>query len=105
MYIVDTVHILFAVLCVVLLAGIAIGFVLQHRLYSRLTTEHPKALQHLDDSSDGIMAFQRYLWKRQYLGLGDGALTRRADSLRRYWTICFLFFVSVVVALIVAVAI
>ncbi|HOX59031.1 MAG TPA: hypothetical protein P5205_18040 [Candidatus Paceibacterota bacterium] len=98
-------HPLFVILIIVLLAGIAVGLVLQHRLYSRLTTEHSNALQHLDESSDGIMAFQRYLWKRQYLGLGDAALTRRADSLRRYWTICFLFFLSVLAALIVAVAI
>lgn len=93
-------HILHTILCVVLLVGIAIGFVLQHRLYSRLRTQHPKALNILDESSAGIMAFQRYLWKRQYLGLGDGSLTRRADSLRRYWRACFVYFVLLVVALV-----
>ena len=96
-------HVLFAILTVVLLAGIAVGLVLQHMLYSRLSTEHPKALEILAESSAGIMAFQRYLWKRQYVGLDDGAFTRRADSLRRYWTACFLFFLLVVVALIVAI--
>ena len=98
-------HTLLASLCVVLLVGVALGLVLQHMLYSRLATEHPKALEILDQSSAGIMAFQRYLWKRQYLDLGDGLFTRRADSLRRYWKACFLFFLLVVVALVVAVSI
>lgn len=98
-------HTLLTILCVVLLVGIAIGLVLQHTLYSRLRTEHPKALEILDESSAGIMAFQRYLWKRQYLGHGDGSFTRRADSLRRYWTVCFLFFLLVVVAVGIAISI
>jgi len=98
-------HALLAVLIFVLLVGIATGLVLQHMLYSRLRTEHPKALEILAESSAGIMAFQRYLWKRQYLGLGDGLFTRRADSLRSYWKACFLFFLLVVVGLFVAVSI
>ena len=98
-------HTLLAISCVVLLLGIAIGLVLQHTLYSRLRTEHPKALKILDESSAGIMAFQRYFWKRQYLGLGDGSFTRRADSLRRYWKAWFLIFLLVVVALVVAISI
>ena len=98
-------HALFAILIVVVLVGVAIGLVLQHMLYSRLRTEHPKALEILAESSAGILAFQRYLWKRQYLGLGDGPFTRRADSLRRYWKAWFLFFLLVVVAVIVAVSI
>jgi len=96
-------HALLAILIVVLLVGIATGLVLQHMLYSRLSTEHPKALEILAESSAGILAFPRYLWRRQYLGLGDGPFTRRADSLRRYWKACFLFFLLVVVALMVAV--
>jgi hypothetical protein len=96
---------LLAILTVVLLAGIAIGLVLQQMLYSRLSTEHPKALEILDESSAGIMAFQRYLWRRQYLGLGDGSFTQRADSLRRYWKACFLFSLLVLVALVVAMSI
>jgi hypothetical protein len=96
---------LLAILTVVLLVGIAVGLVLQRMLYSRLSTEHPKALKILDESSAGIMAFERYLWKRQYLGLGDAPFTRRADSLRRYWKACFLFFLLLVVALVVAVSI
>lgn len=98
-------HALLAILTVVLLVGIAVGLVLQRMLYSRLSTEHPKALKILAESSAGIMAFQRYLWRRQYLGLGDGPFTRRADSLRRYWKACFLFFLLLVVALVVAVSI
>ena len=94
-------HALLTILIVVLLVGIAVGLVLQYRLYSRLGTEHPKALEILDESSAGIMAFQRYLWKRQHLGLGDGSFTRRADSLRRYWEACFVYFMLVVVALVV----
>src|SRR6266481_6327030 len=98
-------HALFAILIVVLLVGIAVGLVLQHRLYSRLSTEHPKALEILGESSAGIMAFQRYLWKRQYLGLNDRAFTRRADFLRRYWEVCLVLFLLVVVALVVAVSV
>jgi hypothetical protein len=98
-------HTLLVILILVLLVGIAIGLVLQHMLYSRLSAEHPKALEILAESSAGIMAFQRYLWKRQYLGLGDGPFTRRADSLRRYWTACFLFSLLVVVAFVVAISI
>jgi hypothetical protein len=95
---------LLPILIVVLLAGIAIGLALQHMLYSRLSTEHPKALEILDESSAGITAFQRYLWKRHYLGLGDASFTRRADSLRRYWKACFLFFLFVVVTLVAAIS-
>jgi hypothetical protein len=91
-----------AILCVVLLVGIAIGLILQHALYSRLRSEHPKALEILAESSAGIAAFQRYLWKRRYLGLGDDQFTRRADSLRRYWKACFLCFLVIVIALAVA---
>ena len=93
---------LLAILCVALLVNIAIGLVLQHILYGRLRIEHPKALEILDESSAGIMAFQRYLWKRQYLGLVDGSFTRRADSLRRYWKACFLIFLLVVVAVVIS---
>ena len=97
-------HALLAILLLVLLVGLAIGLALQHRLYSRLVVEHPKALEILAESSAGIMAFQRYLWKRQYLGLDDVAFTRRADSLRRYWLAWLLFFLLVVAAAIVAVS-
>ena len=95
-------HALIAILVIVLLAGIAVGLVLQHRLYSRLSTEHPNALEILTESSAGIMAFQRYLWRRHYVGLRDAPFTRLADSLRRYWTACFLYFLLVVAALLVA---
>ena len=96
-------HTLLAILCLVLLVGIAMGLVLQHTLYSRLRTEHPKALDILAESSAGILAFPRYLWKRQYLGLGDEPFTRRADSLRRYWKAWFLFFLLVAIALVAAI--
>lgn len=96
-------HALFAILSIVLLVGIVIGLIWQHTLYSRLRTEHPEALEILAESSAGILAFQRYLWKRQYLGLDDGPFARRADSLRRYWKTWFLFFLLVVVALVGAI--
>lgn len=85
------------ILTLVLLVGLTIGLALQQRLFSRLRTEHPKALQILAESSAGIMAFQRYLWKRQYLGLHDPAFNRRADHLRRYWVGWLWFFLLVVV--------
>jgi hypothetical protein len=94
---------LFTVSIVVLLAAIVAGLVLQHRLYSRLVTSHPKVLEILAESSAGIMAFQRYFWKRRYVGLSDGALTRQADLLRRYWTGCFILFMLIVAALVVPV--
>ena len=100
-FIVDM-HALFTILVVVLLVGSAIGLVLQHRLYERLRSEHPKALETLAESSAGIMAFQRYFWRQHYLGLGDALFNRRADSVRRYWKGWFLYFSLVVVALIVA---
>jgi hypothetical protein len=52
-------NVLLAILIVALLLGIVAGLVLQHMLYSRLGTEHPKALEILAESSAGIMAFQR----------------------------------------------
>jgi len=52
-------HAVFTILVVVLLVNTAIGLVLQHRLYGRLRSEHPKALEVLAQSSAGIMAFQR----------------------------------------------
>ena len=96
---------LFAILTVVLLVSAAVGLVLQHRLHRQLSTEHPKALEILAESGAGVMAFQRYLWRRQYLGLGDEPFTRRADSLRRYWRVCFLFFLLVVVVVAVTISI
>ncbi len=98
-------HSVLIILILVLLAGIAVGLALQHRAYSRLGAEHPKALEILDESSAGILAFQRYLWKRQYLGLGDGSFTQRADWLRRYWISCFVLFLLVLIALVVTISI
>ena len=95
-------HALFTILVVVLLVGTALGLILQHRLYERLRSEHPKALETLAESSAGIMAFQRYFWRRHYLGLGDALFNQRADGVRRYWKGWFLYFLLVVVALIVA---
>ena len=95
---------LHAILCLVLLMGIAIALFLQHSLLSRLRVEHPMVLDCLSESSAGVMAFQRYLWKRQYLGLGDEAFTRRADALRRFWKACFLFFLLVVAMVLGALA-
>ncbi len=96
-------HTLPVVLLVVLLVGLTIGLALQQRLCSRLSVEHPKALEILAESSAGIMAFQRYLWKRQYLGLHDAAFTRRADFLRGYWVGWLLLFLLVVVASVLAI--
>ncbi len=93
-------HALFVVLFAVLLVAIAIGLFLQQRLYARLRSQHPRALVVLAESSAGIMAFQRYLWRRHYLGLGDGPFTRRADSIRRYWKACSLYFLCFVVVFI-----
>jgi hypothetical protein len=90
---------LIAFLFVVLLAGVTIGLMLQRRLFERLRTGHPKALRVLAESSAGIMAFQRYLWKRHYRGLGDGTFMRRADLLRHYWQIIFALFLLLIAAL------
>ncbi len=95
-------HALFTILVVVLLVGIVVGLVLQHRLYERLRSEHPKALETLAESSAGIMAFQRYVWRRHYLGLADALFNQRADSVRRYWKALFVYFSLVVLALVVA---
>ena len=95
-------HALFTILVVVLLVAVGIGLVLQQRLYERLRSEHPSALQILAESSAGVMAFQRYLWKRHYRGLADAGFTQRADFVRRYWAACFLYFLLTLLALIVA---
>jgi hypothetical protein len=97
-------EILLVILTIVFLVGMGAGLVLQHRLYCRLSTQYPQALVILAESSAGILAFQRYLWKRQYVGLGDRAFSQRADFLRRYWEACLLFFFLVVVTLVVAVS-
>ena len=90
------------ILVIVLLAGVAVGLILQHRLYERLRSGHPKGLETLAESGAGIMAFQRYIWKRHYLGLGDALFNQRADCVRRYWKVWFLYFSLLVLALIVA---
>ncbi len=97
-------HALPVILTLALLVGLTIGLALQQSLFSRLRAEHPKALEILAESSAGIMAFQRYLWKRQYVGLHDAVLTRRADYLRHYWVGWLWFFLLVVVASVVAIA-
>lgn len=96
-------HALPVILLLVLLVSLMIGLVLQQRLLSRLRAEHPKALEILAQSSAGIMAFQRYLWKRQYLGLADAAFTQHADYLRRYWAAWLMFFLLVIVSSVVAI--
>ena len=96
-------NVLPVILTLVLLVSLTIGLVLQQRLFFRLRAEHPKALEILAESSAGIMAFQRYLWKRQYLGLHDPVFTRRADYLRRYWVGWLWLFLLVAVALLVAI--
>ena len=83
---------LLIILCVALLMGAAIGLTLQSALLSRLRVAHPKALELLAESGADIMAFPRFLWKRQYRGLADQSFTRRADFLRRYWQGFFLLF-------------
>jgi len=95
-------HALIAALAIVLLAGSTVGLFLQHRLYCRLKTEHPNALEILAESGAGIMAFQRYLWRRHYVGLRDASFTKLADALRRYWTVWFLYFLLVVAAVVLA---
>jgi hypothetical protein len=87
------------------LAGTALGLILQHRLYERLRREHPKAMETLAGSSAGIMAFPRYFWRRHYLGLGDALFNQRAEGVRRYWKGWFMYFLLVVLALIVALAV
>jgi hypothetical protein len=95
-------QVLVTILVVVLLVGIAIGLLLQQRLYALLRGQHPRALEVLAESSAGVMAFQRYLWRRHYVGLGDAPFTRRADSVRSYWKACFLYSLLVIAAVIVA---
>ncbi len=85
-------HLLLAILYGVLFAGAIVGMRLQHLLQARLRATHPQALRILDESAAGVMAFQRYLWRRQYVGLGDASFARRADFLRRYWQAFFTFF-------------
>ena len=95
-------HSLLAVLVVALLLGIAVGLFLQHRLYVLLRSQHPRALEVLAESSAGVMAFQRYLWRRHYLGLGDAPFNRRAGFIRSYWKTCFLYSLLVIASVIVA---
>jgi hypothetical protein len=90
---------LLIILCVALLMGAAIGLALQHALLSRLRVLHPKALELLAESGADIMAFPRFLWKRQYRGLADQSFTQRADFLRRYWQGFFLLFPLMVITL------
>jgi|ERR1035438_3497620 hypothetical protein len=93
------VNTLLIILCVALLMGAAIGPALQRALRSRLRVLHPKALALLAKSGADIMAFPRFLWKRQYRGLADQSFTRRADSFRRYWQGFFLLFPLMVITL------
>ena len=92
-------HAVLTTLLIVLLVGTAIGLFLQQRLYARLRRHHPSALETLAENSAGIMAFQRYLWRRHHLGLGDALFNQRADRVRRYWKAWFLFFFLGVLAL------
>ena len=96
-------HALPVILLLILLASLTIGLALQQRLFSRLRAEHAKALEILAESSAGIMAFQQYLWKRQYVGLHDPVFTRCADYLRRYWVGWLWFFLLVIVASVLAI--
>ena len=88
---------LFQIVCAALFVCIGIGLVLQHTLFARLRTQHLRTFEGLYESGAGIMAFPRFLWRRQYRGLADEFFTRRADFLRRYWVVCFALFLFVVV--------
>ena len=92
-------NLLLAILFGVLLAGAIVGLRLQYALYSRLRVAHPKVLLTLAESGADVLAFPRFLWRRQYVGLADATFTRRADWLRRYWQVFFVLFLLTIAVL------
>ena len=92
------------ILCVALLVAACIGVGLQQSLIYRLCKLHPKMWECLHESSAGIMAFDRFLWLKQYRTLGDERFNRRANFLRGYWVAFFVIFILAVVVAFVSIS-
>jgi len=92
------------ILSVALLVAAAIGLVLQQTLIARLCRRHRKVWECLHESSAGIMAFDRFLWLKQYRTLGDEQFNRRAGFLRGYWVAFFVMFILAVIVAFVSIS-
>ena len=95
---------LIAILSVALLVTAAIGVGLQQALLFRLCKRHPKMWECLHESSAGIMAFDRFLWLKQYRTLGDEQFNRRAGFLRGYWIAFFALLLLIVIVALVSIS-
>ncbi len=85
------------ILSLALLVAGVIGLILQQALIARLCKRHRKVWECLHESSAGILAFDRFLWLKQYRTLGDAQFNRRAGFLRGYWIAFFVMFIVVVI--------
>ena len=99
-------HALLPILSIVLFVSVGIGFVLQHTFLSRLRTHHAQTWEALgrptlffNNSISNSLAVLRYLWRREYLRLGDQQSIRLASFLRSFTVFYFVLFVITVVAL------
>jgi hypothetical protein len=93
----------------VMFALVAIGFALQHRLYSRLQSAHPEQYERLgsptlflNNSISNGLKTMRFLWSRRYRELGDPKLSRLCRIIIVINVIYFILFAGLSTAFILA---
>jgi hypothetical protein len=91
---------LLAILFVSLVVSCPAGFVLHGMLLSQLRSRHPRTWEmlgrptmFLNNSIANGLAVQRFLWRRQYVTLGDTQFSRLASFLRGYLLVYLLLFI------------
>ncbi len=87
------------ILFIILAAAVVVGMVLQQRLLSRLRIQHVQTWEALgrpslfmNNSMANNLSVLKFLWRRDYLTLGDDGLIRLADFLRIYQLVYACFF-------------
>jgi hypothetical protein len=96
---------LFPVAFLLLLPSCAAGLVFHAMLLSRLRSRHTQTWEALgrpslvlNNTISNCLAVQRFLWRREYRGLGDERLARFASFLRYYEAAYIIFFGVLIVA-------
>jgi hypothetical protein len=95
---------LFAVLVVLLFASCIAGFVLMYVFLYRLRTQFTQAWKALgeptlilNNSVKNSFATMRFLWRREYVALGNSRFSRFAGFLRTYMVCYLVLFIAVFV--------
>ncbi len=98
-------HMLPLILFALLFISCLTGFVLQLVFLSRLRTRHPQTWEELGrpglfhSNPGNVLAVLRFLWRRDYLALGDESFAKFVDFLRGYMVAYFIFLTLYIVVI------